>query len=499
MRTKALLGWILWLACAGAAGATSYVRISDENLADQAEVIGVATVRDAGPALDGAAPATAYLVEFERVLKGYVAGGTVAVRVPGGEAADGTFLKVWGAPAFSPGDRAILFLSADGDGGYRVLHLMLGAFHGVPAGEEWLALRDLSEASDLSPAKSAEPARDFERFADWLADRAAGLERPADYVSKSGAALQTGRFIFNPYPDGRPLRWFRFDIGGSVSWKMRSEGQPGLGFADTSAAFQTALAAWTNDAASEIRYNYAGTTSSSGGLAGSDGVNGVLFEDPGDRHVPGGFNCPSGGVIALGAAYAQSGTRTWRGQSYHEIIEAEVVTNNGSECFFRSNPGGAAEVFAHELGHSLGLGHSTEREALMWAKAHNDGRGARLHADDCDAVATLYGDGPVPRPTDNPGDEPPAAPTGLTANVLGRSVELTWRAATDGEQDFLLEQKSGRAFREIRVMPGDSLRTVLDGLAPGKVHTFRLRARNAAGVSGYSNTVTVRMPARSNR
>lgn len=502
MRTRAFLGSLLLIVWAGAAGATSYVRVSDADLADEAEVIGVATVHEEDGAVGGAFPTTAYRVEFERVLKGYVPGSTMTVTVPGGEAADGTFLKVWGAPSFAPGDRALLFLTAGGDGSYRVLHLMLGAFHGVPAGDGWLAWRDLSEAQDLSRDKSAEPARDFERFADWLADRAAGLERSADYVLKSGA-LQTGRFTFNPHPDGWPLRWFRFDGGGSVSWRVRSEGQPGLGLPDTATAFQAALSAWTGDPSSDIRYTYGGTTSSSAGLTGSDNVNGVLFEDPGDRHVPGSFSCPGGGVVALGAAYAQSGTRTWRGEAFHEIIEAEVVTNNGSECFFRGNPAGAAEVFAHELGHTLGLGHSAEREALMWPKAHNDGRGARLHGDDCNAVATLYGNGAsAPPPPPPPADEPPAAPTGLTASVQGRSLVLTWQvsaAPANDKQELRLEQKVGRAFREILVLPGDTLRAVLDGLAPGRAHTLRLRARNEAGFSGYSNTVTVRMPARSGR
>lgn len=496
MRTRAFLGSLLLAVWAGAAGATSYVRVSDTDLADEAEVIGVATVRNEDDAAGGSFPVTAYRVELERVLKGYVPGSTVTVTVPGGEAADGTFLKVWGAPSFASGDRVILFLTEAGDGSYRVLHLMLGAFHGVPAGDGWLALRDLSEAQDLSPAKSAEPARDFERFADWLADRAAGLERPADYVLKSGA-LQTGRFTFNPHPDGKPLRWFRFDGGGSASWRVRSEGQPGLGLPDTVTAFQAAISAWMDDASSEIRYTYGGTTSSSAGLAGSDGVNGVLFEDPGDRHVPGSFSCPTGGVVALGAAYTQGGTRTWRGQAFHEIIEAEVVTNDGSECLFRGNPAGAAEVFAHELGHTLGLGHSAEREALMWPKAHNDGRGASLHRDDRDAVATLYGDGPAAPPPPPPFEEiAPAAPTGLTASIQGRSLVLTWQAPTDPGQEFRLEQKSGRGFREIRVLPGDTPRAVLEGLAPGRAHTFRLRASNAAGFSDYSNTVTVRMPAR---
>ncbi|HEX7182374.1 MAG TPA: matrixin family metalloprotease, partial [Thermoanaerobaculia bacterium] len=58
----------------------------------------------------------------------------------------------------------------------------------------------------------------------------------------------------------------------------------------------------------------------------------------------------------------------------------------------------AEELFAHELGHTLGIDHSEVDEALMRPYIHNDGRGASLRADDRAALAALYT--PPPPPAD---------------------------------------------------------------------------------------------------
>jgi len=78
--------------------------------------------------------------------------------------------------------------------------------------------------------------------------------------------------------------------------------------------------------------------------------------------------------------------------------------NAGISCFFTGNPNAgkaAEEIFGHELGHTLGLGHSCETvgscsgqpdldAALMRSMTHNDGRGAQLNVDDRTAIAVLY-------------------------------------------------------------------------------------------------------------
>ena len=82
------------------------------------------------------------------------------------------------------------------------------------------------------------------------------------------------------YKDGNSIRWFRFDRGLSVEWKVNAAGQPGLGLDATIAAFQVALNAWTADPGTKINYVYAGTTQVATGLSRSDGVNAILFDDP---------------------------------------------------------------------------------------------------------------------------------------------------------------------------------------------------------------------------
>lgn len=484
------------------AAATSYKMVSDQALVDQSAAVAEVRVTAIEPAPVEGRPATDYLVEVERLVKGHLPGSTIVVRVPGGVRPDGVGLKVFGAPEFQEGETALLFLRPAGDGTYRILHLMLGAFHRRQAGARQVAFRDLSDAFEVGPAGLEEKqdlVRDFQGFSDWAADRGEGLRRDRDYVldvSPQELELETGSFTHMKSGDGTPIRWFRFDSGQSVAWRVHASGQPGLGIEPSIQAFQTALEAWNSDAGSDIRYTYDGTTTAGAGLDHDDGINAILFDDPRRDEADGTFSCGGGGVIAVGGPFFFTRTRRWGGKSWHEAVEADIVTNDGTECFFSNNPKAAEEVFAHELGHTLGIGHSTSRDALMFARIHDDGRGARLGSDDMAAAAALYpssGNGGG----GTGGSAVLVAPTRLTARaVSGTEVRLSWRDNSSAETSFRIEVKArGGRFREVLTVPAGSGSAVVDGLTPGKVYIFQVRAAGDEGFSAYSNrarTVTPR-------
>ncbi|HSS48880.1 MAG TPA: matrixin family metalloprotease [Thermoanaerobaculia bacterium] len=477
---------------ASSAWATTYKMVPDSALADQAKaVVDVKIVGvDSAPIVDGP-PSTDYLVEVNRVIKGDLSGSTLVVRVPGGINPQGLGLKIWGAPQFTEGETALLFLNPAQDGTYHILHLMLGAFHRRTVEGQAVALRDLSEAHEVG-GTGVDVVRDFDRFADWLADRFAGIRRDGNYVLSPAKSMLTGidpKFVLLLYTDGNPIRWFRFDNGQSVAWKVSSSGQPGLGLPASIQAFQTALSAWTSDPNTNINYVYAGTTDASAGLTDTDGTNAIIFNDP-NSAVDGVFDCGTGGVIARGGPFFFSNTRTYKGRSYHEAVEADIETNDGTECFFSNNPTAAQEVWAHELGHTLGLGHSLLPDALMFAFAHNDGRGARLSADDRAGIASLYGTG------SGGGGATLLAPQGLKARATSNTeVTLTWRDRSTGEAGYRVEVKVGKnKYQEIKQLDADSNTVVVSNLTPGATYTFRVRSAGPDGKFSPYAAVNVTLP-----
>jgi Matrixin/Fibronectin type III domain len=475
------------------AGATTYKMMTDSALADQARVVVDVKVVgvDSAPVVDGP-PSTDYLVEVNRVIKGDLSGSTLVVRVPGGINPKGLGLKIWGAPQFTEGEGALLFLNPAKDGTYHILQMMLGAFHRRTVEGRVVALRDLSQAHEVG-GSGKDVFRDFDRFADWLADRATGIRQEGNYLLSPTKALADAdsKFVLLLYTDGNPIRWFRFDAGQSVAWKVNSTGQPGLGLAATVQAFQTALNAWNSDPSTNINYVYSGTTDATGGLVHSDGINAIIFDDP-NSAVDGIFNCIIGGVIARGGPFFFTATRPFKGRPFHEAVEADIETNDGTECLFNNNPTEAQEVFGHELGHTLGLGHSLLPDALMFAFTHNDGRGARLTADDRAGISALYGAGPL----SGGAAATLLAPQNLVAHASSNTqVTLSWRDRSVGEASYRVEQKIGKnKYREIRQLPADSTSAVITGLAPGSANTFRVRSAGPDGKFSPYAAVNVTLP-----
>lgn len=374
--------------------ATSFVMVSDPDLARQADAIVVGRIVAVEPRSNDDRPRTRYTVAVEEVMQGSIATKTITVTLPGGIARNGRGLVVHGAPAFLSGERTILFLEKNGQD-YAPLHLMLGAFRE----QGTLATRDFSGAVEAGGGASDERRpRDFAKFAAWLRDTSrprdyfVDVPRPRDHV--------TGQFTLFDI-DGFSFRWFEFQWDNHVDFRIHQLAGSDIDDRNVDNV-QRALAVWNESPGTLIDYRYAGRTTAQGGFTAPDGVNTILFGDP-NNDIPGRYRCLAGGVLAVGGSWFDGETLlAWRGKERLIAFESEVIVNDGMECIFdKQHPDlEFQETLAHELGHTLGFDHSCGDgtpctdpkldEALMRAFIHGGERGPALAEDDRKAAASLY-------------------------------------------------------------------------------------------------------------
>ncbi len=404
------------------AEAIVYVMPTDESMVDRSPIIVVGEVLAVQPRPDGEFPTTDYLFAVDEVLKGFVAGSGIMVRQPGGVAADGTAMSVMGLPMLAEGDRVLLFLHPEESGAHAIVEYGLGMFFEARIGDRVFLLREPSLRGEIVlPGGSAASDRarrrgyrDGEAFKRWIADRAAGAERPSDYFAKEPPERLTAvespfrLTMFGCDAGTLPARWRNFDRGESVGFEVYSGGQPGIAGGGLSQV-RAAMRVWNADSGSNVNLRFAETTVAPR-LLGVDGDNSITFEDPHDE-IEGAFVPSEGGVLALtstwstcGAAHSVGGLRA------REIPQANLTTQDGYQSYLRQFDSRTAEqafqnVMAHELGHALGIDHPCEPEesscdsnheyrgALMWWRSDpNRDLGTALHSDDRAAVHRLYPD-----------------------------------------------------------------------------------------------------------
>lgn len=433
-------------------------------------------------------------LDIERVLKGAAhIDGSLRLVEPGGIVGTQAMV-VSAAPQYWVGNRALIFLTRNPDGEWRTHGASLGKFDFVTdQRNRGLAVRWAVAHEDPSLWRADgkphdEKLRDSARFlayidrtARFLDEKPMDVVRPGDTPAESAEADYLVEDLEQPtttpqawdpssnatYPPSAythgNFRWEAFDKGQSVTFRA-SGVQPNY---DYLGAAQRGLAAWTNDAGSNVNYIYGGT--STAGFV-NDNQNTIVFNSATD--------VPAGAL-----AYAK-----WYGGAEHDYKGERFISISEGDVVMKQNPGVSQKVFdeaiTHELGHTLGFRHSDQgtpssTQAVM--KAVLTGQyGAALGPWDIEAVRTVYeGTGTTPTA--------PGTPANLVATATSTtSITITWSGVT-GATSYTLERSVnvGAGWTTVTTQAGTSFTDT--GRAANTTYVYRVRANTATASSAPSN------------
>ncbi len=364
----ALLACAVVLAATSRAGASTGPHWSVPQLADFSDVIVTGRVETVTAGWDPVVNSiyTYVTLDVDEVFKGGVGRGRVTIKQLGGVSGE-LGLSVTDQARFDPGEQVLLFLevrprdrtlytSGLSQGKWQVVQLPDGQ-RLATRGAETLAIGSLRTAP----------------FA------IAAFDVRANVVTSSVEAVASQPFTLMS-PSYRYSFWVPVD--------MQAGGQPGLaggGFAE----LQTALTRW-NNAGSSFRY-VSGASSieprCSNQFLASYRVT-ISFMDP----------CAeisnSGGTIAIGGSYFTTmAGMTVNGRPLRLALEGFVINNDSSVALqFLHASGCFHDIQLHELGHVLGLGHSTDPTSIMFPSINSNCMSGPngLGADDIQGIHFIY-------------------------------------------------------------------------------------------------------------
>jgi hypothetical protein len=332
-------------------------------------------------------------IQVDTVVGGALPQASIVVRELGGELGDYSE-HILGAASYAPGERVLAFLQERPDGTHATTDMALGKFEVTADSngnrtatrrlEEGVALFEPSQRRlQPAPGPTTYPFDDLVAQAQ-LVFRAAGLPvRTPGALDPDEPVESQAPFVLMGH-----ARWFEPDTNQPVNFLIDENGSPRLGPAVSRAAIDEALGVWTTVPSTPLVLADGGPTVPRA-FAGCDGPNRVIFNDP-FNEVANASGCA--GVLAIGG-YCTSGESTvHNGVTFRRIVRGKVTFNDGWEACGLWTACQLAEVATHELGHTIGLGHSSKSAATMAPNAHFDGRCAGLMADDIAGANFIYGE-----------------------------------------------------------------------------------------------------------